>query len=248
MQCSNCSHQLNPHQTGNIVYWACKECHTLWFDNKENDFLTLEEVQDIHSHYPAKELKHKAYNCLRCDKPMNKEKGYFYCYLCGGTLITSDQLLQQKESQVSKFASTNKGFSATNLRSVVVMGALVLFLALNYGIISNLNKKTTIESQAAEIDQHIRVQEVNDKQIAVFFTTTELYKTEAVIKKQTIDGGVTTEIKPISVEPSLAHFVLIDKPASSTKTELTIQFIPGDSQKNQHMITSKTIDLAHLVN
>jgi len=47
MKCPNCSKPLQPEKIGSTVYWRCSSCGALWFDNKENDFLTEDEAKTV---------------------------------------------------------------------------------------------------------------------------------------------------------------------------------------------------------
>lgn len=243
MYCANCKKELIPQHQGNIAYWACTQCHLLWFDNKESDFITLEEAEKIYATFPKAVLKKTNYSCVRCHKNMTYEHSEYRCYFCGGMLTTAKHLLNEKRTKADKI-SKQKYFSLPHFKTVAIMSALVLLIGVNIGIFNNLGQKTTIASQASEIDKFIRIQRVNNKQIAVFFTTNELCTTQAIIATTQPNGTIQTSMLDISTEPSLTHFILL--PIPENKTMLTIRFTT--KQTDVQVTDSKTIVLNEYIN
>lgn len=227
MNCPNCTHELHPQHIGSVAYFRCTKCNSLWFDNKESDFLTLDEVTALNDEFPGHTFEKKAYTCPRCHKAMTREDYGYHCYFCGGVLTSAQSLLKEKAKKTKQMEKRFAGMPS--LRNVVIVSAVFLLVGLNYTIITNLiNKKTNLQTQAAEINKFVKVQKVG-KQAAVFFTTNELSRSEIVVKDMDRSGQPTVKTLEISTEPSLTHFVLVPLPTKNTK--LIVRFISPESGK-----------------
>lgn len=217
MNCPNCQYELKPKKIENTVYWCCDNCQALWFENKESDFLTLEETKLLHKLYPKTLLLNKKYKCPRCNKELYKEKYQFHCHSCGGSLTSSSKLVEEKKAYALKYKKT-RPITLSQIKSVIVMAALALFFMLNYTIFTNLGKRRGLASQASEIVNNVRIQTLNNQQVMIFFNTENPYISEAQFHNQS-----RSWIVPINKNPGLTHFLLIDKPKSPTRLVIKIR-------------------------
>ncbi len=227
MICPNCKTEMTPQKIGSTVYWACPKCHTLWFDNKESDFLSIEETETLVKMYSKSHLPNKDYRCPRDNRKLSKNTYHYHCYQCGGLLTTPAELKREKEDKARQFAKdmrTQKGLPLrlSDLRSVVIVMGVLLFAGVNTFIFTRLNKKISVQSQAQEIESQIRFQKVNNDQLAIFFTTAEPYASSV---KFNASGETWTET--ISEEPTLAHFLIVKAPPARTMLEILLEPVEG---------------------
>ncbi len=222
MKCPHCQTLLEPQKIGSVVYWACPKCHALWFDNKENDFLTLEETTELQAKYKKSSLTKEEYNCPRCNKPMSNNLTYHHCYSCGGVLYESKNLVEESETKTKEYTAriknTLKPLQLSQLKSVVIVVGLLVFVGLNVSIFSKLGQKTTIQSQASAIKKQLRFQKVGNGKMAVFFTTEEPFISTAMFSTKSTQWTVE-----INKEPSVTHFLLFKEPTELTEVKVRLE-------------------------
>ena len=227
MHCPNCKHSLKPEKIGSTVYWKCKQCNILWFDNKENDFLTLEEAEQLTQGKSQLELVDKTYLCPRCHKKLNEDTYYYRCYQCGGVLTDSQGLIEEKQNKITQVGQSvkPKPLRLSQFKSVVVVAGILVFFGLNLVIFSHFNNRSSYQSQASSITKEIRFQPINDQQLAIFFTTEQPYLSEAEFSAS---GRVWN--KNISTQSSLTHFLIIESPLSETNLIIKLK-TPDNNQE-----------------
>ncbi len=233
MHCPNCQHELKPKKIASTVYWVCDKCQALWFENKESDFLTLQEARRLHKLYPKALPLNKKYKCPNCHKELYKETYHFHCHSCGGNLTSAVKLVQEKRSYALQYQK-DRPVTLSQMKSIVIMAALALFFLLNYSIITNLGKRQNLASQASEIVNNIRVQSLSNRQVIIFFNTENPYKSEARFQSQGRNWTI-----PINQQPGLTHFLLIDSPKAPTQLVIKITSLDNLS------IETKPIELPY---
>jgi Zn-finger nucleic acid-binding protein len=227
MKCPHCKTTLEPQKIGSVVYWACPKCHALWFDNKENDFLTLEETNKLQAKYNKNSLTKEEYSCPRCNKIMSNNLTYHHCYNCGGVLYESDNLVEETLTKTNKYTAkiknTIKPLQFGQLKSVVIVVGLLVFVSLNVSIFNKLGKKTTIQSQASAIKKQLRFQSVGNNKMAVFFTTEEPFISTALFSNSSSNWTVE-----INKEPSVTHFLLFEQPNEATQVKVELKSLKNE--------------------
>ncbi|MFA6005830.1 MAG: zf-TFIIB domain-containing protein [Patescibacteria group bacterium] len=221
MNCPSCKHELTPSQLGSTVYWACNACHLLWFDNKENDFLSLDETEMLEKKIGKGIFQSKTISCPRDDLPLYKDSYYYRCSSCGGVFTECSGLVKEKTSRAKHYIAS-RPLTLNQIRSVVVLGAILTFFGANYVILNTLNRKTTIQSQAAELVTNIHIRNVNNSQLALFFTTDRPYVSVVHFRTKTRQWSVY-----INKEPHMDHFLVFDKPDEQTTAQVTLNDANG---------------------
>lgn len=241
MKCPSCQHEFKPGKIGSTVYWVCGKCYALWFDSKENDFLTIAESEFLAGKYPSRKLRFEAKKgiCPRDKHELQLDDFHYHCYICGGILTTAAQIVAEKLEKAEKYSTlssqSNKSrFKFSDFKNVVVMGSVAIFVFLNVVIFKNLSNRITIQSQASEVKTNIRIQKVGDNRIAFFFTTDRPLMSELEFQ-----NDQTTWKLAISAQPSLTHFVLADIPPRDTS------FVVKLTSKDNEVITTEKRPVAY---
>ncbi len=208
MICPHCTHELEPQKMGSTVYWLCGSCNALWFDNKETDFLSLDEAKSLTELHNPAVLDHEKYLCVHCKKRLYKEPYFLHCYTCGGVLTSCELLVAEKQERAEEL-SKKRPFAFKDLRTVVILGVLGIFAVLNVTLLNKLSTKTTVTTQASDLK--VQVQYVGKNKLAVFFSTEKQLRSTLVIRLR--NGKVQTIT--MSDEPSYTHFAVIDKPENN---------------------------------
>ena len=142
MICPHCTHELEPQKMGSTVYWLCGSCNALWFDNKETDFLSLDEAKSLTELHNPAVLDHEN-TCVFIVKTSLQRTLFLHCYTCGG--ITSCELL------VAEAGTSRRAFKNARLplktRTVVILGVLGIFAVLTAPFSTSFHK-TTVTTQA----------------------------------------------------------------------------------------------------
>lgn len=234
MNCPHCHKELVPQQLGSTVYWGCESCHVLWFDNKESDFLTIDEAQMLHDTYPEKLVLGKSYQCPRCNEALYKDAYYLRCATCGGVLTDGASLVKETQQKAKKFIASGR-LTLAQVRSIVVLGAIFIFFGINYVILSTLQHKSTLQTQAAELKTNVHVRNVNNSQMALFFTTDRPYISVAHFYTRSTQWDMV-----INKEPRIDHFVIFDKPTEQTSVTIILSDVTGKT------VSSKEISIDSL--
>jgi len=229
MNCPNCKHELTPHQLGSTVYWACGTCHLLWFDNQENDFLSLDETEMLSKEFGKGVFQTESLRCPRDNALLYKDTYYFRCSSCGGVFSESSNLVKEKEQKAKRYVVA-RPFTLNQIRSVVVLGAILTFLGANYFILSTLQRKSTIQSQAAELINNVHLRNVDNSQLMLFFTTDRPYISVAHFTTRTKQWSVI-----INKDPHIDHFLLFDKPDESATVKITLSDTKGHQVSSSDM-------------
>lgn len=219
---------------GSCVYWSCASCHTLWFDNKENDFLTLEETEALAKKFPKKTTLGKNYSCPRCNQELYKDDYYFRCSTCGGVLSEPSALAKEQMNKAKRYAKDGR-FTLSQIRSVVVLAAVFVFFGINYVMISAMQRKSTIQTQAAELLNSVHVRNVSNNQMALFFTTDQPLMSAAHFYTPARQWNTV-----INQSPRIDHFIVFDKPDESA----TVTIILSDTTGRR--VASQEINLSEL--
>ena len=235
MNCPNCKSAFKPEKIGSTVYWRCSKCNALWFDNKENDFLTLEEANTLKKLAPDCSFSKINYSCPRCNKPLSFDKHYFRCYSCGGVLSSSTAIFDEIKAKTTNFASKiAKPFNISQLKYVAVLGMIIAFIGINFYLFNSFANKMSIQTQAEQISTNIRIQKINNQKLAIYFASTEPYQSVAIFSSDSEKWE-----KTISKELSLNHFLIIDIPKKPTT--LTVRLISA----NQEELTTVPMALSY---
>ena len=229
MNCPNCHKEMAPQQLSSSIYWSCESCDALWFDNKENDFLTLDEAEILQKSYPERISPTKSYQCPHCNEALYKDPYYFRCSTCGGVLSDAHGLVKDTQQKASRFMKLGR-LTLAQIRSVVVVGALVAFFSLNYVIFKTLERKSTIQTQAAELATNIHIRNVNNNQMALFFTTDRPYTSVAHFYTRSIKWETL-----INKEPKIDHFVVFDKPAEPASVTIVLTDTKGKTVSSKEI-------------
>lgn len=218
MNCPNCQQELRPEKISSTVYWRCHNCGVLWFDNKENDFLSEAEANMLNQLKPRAHLDKQNYRCPRCCKKLKYDAYYFRCFHCGGVLGSSLEIVAEKKAKTRAFSSNlNKPFRLGQLKYVVMITLVAVFLGVNYILLTNLSQKVSIQTQAQQVESNIRIQPVTQNRLAVFFSTSEPYSSSLLF-----ENAKGTWEQAISTAPAISHFLIIERPSEPTTVKIRL--------------------------
>ena len=228
VKCPNCSHELKPEKINSTVYWHCHECGALWFDNKENDFLTLEEAQKLDDGKDVS-LSRLKYSCPRDEKPLKYDSYYYRCFSCGGVLTSPSAVVQEKTERATRFKpNLKRPLTLSQLKYVAIFASVAIFIGVNVVLFNNLKEQISIETQAKEIASQIRVRSVGKDKTAIYFSTSAPYKSGA--RFQNTLGKWS---QPISTEPTINHFLIINTPSQLTKLTVKLTSVKNEEELSQ---------------
>jgi len=231
MKCPNCAKEMRPEKIGGTVYWKCAKCGALWFDNKENDFLTLSEAEMLEKDNPQTSFSKVELYCPRDHKELKYDKHYFRCYSCGGVLTSAKAIVSEKTARAKEFSqSANRPFTLGQLKYVTIFTSIAVFLGINYFILKNLNTKITTSSQAAEISKSIALRPVSNGKLALYFATAEPFYSAALFKNSAKEWQ-----QAISDHPGTNHFLLIEQPTEITLLRVRLTAESGESQLSEEI-------------
>jgi Zn-finger nucleic acid-binding protein len=230
MFCPNCQTEAKPEKVQSLVYYRCNNCQALWFDNKDSDFLTLSEAEAIKNSSPSNVVFKQQIICPNCDKQLQVlGKQQFQCYQCGGILTSATQIFKDRLKKITE-AGRHSSFSKQQLRNVVVLGLLVGFIGLNYLLVKDLSQQRQRVVKAQVLGTNIRVQHLNNQQVAIFFTTEDPYY--SILYLQKTDGLI--KAFPINQkQPSYTHLLTMEAPKKGERVEITLLSI--DRQRTQRI-------------
>jgi Zn-finger nucleic acid-binding protein len=226
MKCPNCGASLSPEKIGSTVYWRCKNCGALWFDNKECDFLTEEEAVKLSKLEPEPSFSKLKYFCPRDKKPLKFDNHYYRCYSCGGILTSANAIVEEKRARREQFSSgSSKPVSFSQMKGVVIFAAVILFLVINFNLINNLKSRLTSTTQAHQVETGLQIRKLNQNKLVLYFTTEEPYRSKAIFKNNKREWKQT-----ISPEYTLNHFLIINKPDLQTTVKIELTSIKNEIQ------------------
>ena len=104
------------------------------------------------------------------------------------------------------------------------MSLVAVFLFVNYLIIHSLQERNTVQTEASDLMQNIRIENVSNQKLAIIFTTKNAYSSEAVV---TI--GKEQKTYNINESPHFSHFLIISSPPQ--KGTLVIVLKDKDGQE-----------------
>jgi Zn-finger nucleic acid-binding protein len=229
MKCPNCTKELAPEKLGSTVYWKCSKCGALWFDNKESDFLTLEEAEMLEKENPQTSLSQIEFSCPRDHKELKFDGHYFRCFSCGGVLTTAKAIVEEKSAKAKELSGQiNRPFTLSQLRSVTIFAAVTLFLGINYFLLQNFRTKITTASQAAEIAHNIALRPVNNNKLAIYFSTDEPFRSAAIFQNSSQEWQ-----QSINDHPETNHFLIIERPTELTNLRVRLTSPKGEAQLSE---------------
>ena len=224
MKCPECSSHFEPAFIGSTVYWQCHTCNSLWFDNQGAQYISLQEAETIAITSPSARFANKQHTCPRCQAFLEKNDYGFQCTRCGGQLTDSKRLIEIKNTVVNTYRKTHSAFTFSQLKSSVVLSLVAVFLFVNYLIIHSLQERNTVQTEASDLIQNIRIENVSNQKLAIIFTTKNAYSSEAVV---TI--GKEQKTYNINESPHFSHFLIISSPPQ--KGTLVIVLKDKDGQE-----------------
>jgi len=224
MKCPQCNSRYEPTSIGSIVYWQCHTCNSLWFDNQEVQYVSLNEAETIAHTSPSARFTNKQYICPRCQAMLEKNEQGFQCTRCGGELTDSKRLIEMKKTSVETYRKTHTLFSFSQLKSSVILSLVAVFIFVNYLIIHSFQERATLQSEATSQIQNIRIENTSDQKLAIVFTTKKAYSSEAVVVTDNKQKTYT-----INESPRFSHLLIIDTP--SRHSALTIILKDKDGQE-----------------
>ncbi|MCR4330099.1 MAG: zf-TFIIB domain-containing protein [Candidatus Roizmanbacteria bacterium] len=224
MKCPQCNSHYEPTSIGSIVYWQCHTCNSLWFDNQEAQYVSLQEAENIARTSTTARLVNKKNICPRCQAVLEKNELGFQCARCGGQLTDSKRLVEIKKTSVETYHKTHTLFSFSQLKSSVILSLVAVFLFVNYLIIHSFQTRNTLRSEASSQIQNIRIENTSDHKIAIVFTTKKAYSSEAVVVT-----GKQQKTYTINETPRFSHLLIIDTP--SDHSVLTVVLKDKNGQK-----------------
>jgi len=229
MKCPNCQNELAPEKIGSTVYWKCGECGALWFDNKENDFLTLDEAEKLQKENPQTSFSQIEFRCPRDHKELKFDSHYFRCFSCGGVLTNAKAIVEEKTAKAKEMAvASGRPFTLGQLKYVTIFTTISVFLGINYFILKNLNTKITTASQAAEVANNIALRSVNDNKLAIYFSTDKPYRSAALFRSPSHEWQ-----QSINDHPETNHFLIIEQPSEVTELRVRLTSTSGEAQLSE---------------
>lgn len=210
------------------MYWCCKECGALWFDNKESDFLTEDEAVKLQSLEPQASFSKLKYLCPRDKEPLKFDDHHYRCFSCGGLLTNATAIVEEKRAKRQELSpNLSKPMSLSQLKTVVIFASIALFLIINFNLLGLLRHRLTSTTQAQQIQTDLQIHQLSQNKLALYFTTQEPYRAVAVFKNVKREWEL-----PISNEHALNHFLIVDKPTTPTTVQIRLY-----SLKNEQEIT-----------
>jgi len=224
MKCPNCQKELKPERIGSTVYWRCHSCGALWFDNKENDFLTEEEAKELAKYKKQPTFGKLKYLCPRDKQALKYEKHYYHCYVCGGVMASAKAILEEKKSARRQWAENfQKPINLSQLKQVVIFALIILFVGLNISLVNALKQRYSLTIQAKEIKNNLQIRQINRSKLALYFTTDEPCQTTAVF-----ENSQKSWEKVINPNYSLNHFLIVNKPELETTVRVKLRSIKNE--------------------
>lgn len=225
MLCPNCQTVLELEKINSVVYYFCAQCNSFWFDNKDTDFLTLAEAEALYEKFPPKSrlMPNKPYQCPNCQKELEKTDYSYQCYNCGGVLTNAQVLLKEKV-QLLKKSKLEAPFSVNQLKGVVLLGFITLFVGVNYFILNKINQnKINNTTRASVLGSNLHVKALNNGQLLVLLTTDDPYYSTAHLIKKNGDHQVIN----INNKLSLTHLLNISLPKKGTMLYIELIDLSG---------------------
>ncbi len=235
MKCPNCSKPLQPEKIGSTVYWRCSSCGALWFDNKENDFLTEDEAKKLSGLSPQPSFGKLEYHCPRDKSPLKFDQYYYRCYTCGGVMAAGGGILEEKtRKRAQTMPNIKKPIGLNQMKHVVIFALAIVFVGLNISLVSSLRHRYSLTTQASEIESNLQIRTVSKSKLAIYFTTTEPYRTTAKFT-----NSQKSWEKMINSSYSLNHFLIVEKPELPTTVEIQLVSIEGASHQTKPVALTK---------
>jgi len=144
-------------------------------------------------------------------------------------------ILEEKtRKRAQTMPNIKKPIGLNQMKHVVIFALAIVFVGLNISLVSSLRHRYSLTTQASEIESNLQIRTVSKSKLAIYFTTTEPYRTTAKFT-----NSQKSWEKMINSSYSLNHFLIVEKPELPTTVEIQLVSIEGASHQTKPVALTK---------